>query len=221
MSDDPQDPAPKEGAAALDAPPTAEEKRGALALREALEPQEGRPAPRGAESRWLAAHLRVPSAEDSLGDVRAWRLARAARESVQARRGLSAQHSARWAKVFRVGRAFTSTAGLLAATALLLVVSWLVVGQGQGQGQGDLGNSRRALFAEGARGGLQSLRVGASSGRATQALIFRDSLNNSRESPAQRLDLMIQTRLAELRSVPPADSERGQSGRGLAMGGMP
>lgn len=214
-----RDRAAKPGAepeSAIDAPPTEEELRAAAALRRALGDggDEPAPAPATAERRWLAAHLRLPTAEDSLGEVRAWRLARAARESVAAKRLRAAQRSGGWT---RLGRSLTSTGGLLAAAALLLIVSWLIVGQGPGQNQGELRRAGNGAHENGASGARASRAVNPS-GRAIQGLMWRDSFK-LKETPAQRLDLMIQARMAELRSAA-SDGERGVSGRGLAAGAV-
>lgn len=201
----------------IDAPPTEEELRAAAALRRALGDGGGdEPPPATAERRWLSAHLRLPTPEDSLGEVRAWRLARAARESVSAKRMRAAQRSGGWS---RLGRSLTSTGGLLAAAALLLVVSWLIVGQGPGQGELRRAGNGAGGAAEGTAApsaGLRASRSASPSGRAIQALMWRGSFN-LKETPAQRLELMIQARLAELRGAG-SDSERGLGGRGLAAG---
>lgn len=216
---------------APEAPATDFEKRAAAALREALTPPEGTTTPRSAEGRFLAAHLRLPTAEDSLGEVRAWRMARAARETVQNRRKSAAQRSGSFT---RVTRSLTSTGGLLAAAALLLIVSWLIVGQSQpsyhqegpvqGRGQGPAAvGARRPGEGRGA-----DARLGASSERAAEhaahSLMFRRSLK-AEESPSRRLELMIEARLAELRSRRAVESERGPGAavRSLAatFGGVP
>src|SRR5262249_31986331 len=78
----PSSPLPKDDP---DAPPTEEERRAAAALRDALDsPSRGLGAGNGKEPdlKWLSAHLRVPTADDSLGELRARGLARAAREAV-------------------------------------------------------------------------------------------------------------------------------------------
>lgn len=182
-----------------DAPPSEEEKRAAAALRSALEREGEAGPPRSVEGKWLAAHLRLPTAEDSLGDVRAWRLARGARESMQARRAAAEQQGEGFS---RLGRSLTSTGGLLAAAAMLLIVSWLIVGQGQ----------RASTVANNAgRDGsskLRTLQASATSLRAAQTLIYKSSLKRA-ESPTKRLDLMIETRLAELRNPHTSDEARG------------
>ncbi|MFT3754971.1 MAG: hypothetical protein QM769_03325 [Pseudoxanthomonas sp.] len=169
-----------------DAPPTPEELRAAAALREALTATEApRPPAQGAapgsrpraaseEARWLAAHLRLPSADDSLGEVRARGISRAAREVVMNRR--AQVRSRGWRQL---GRSVTGTGGLIAAAAALLVVSW-------------------GLFDQGLR--LQRGLVRAVP-RTTTALLLGASLKH-KESPTQRLDLMIQERLLQLRAAP-------------------
>lgn len=183
-----------------DAPPSEEEKRAAAALKSALEREDDAGPPRSVEGKWLAAHLRLPTAEDSLGDVRAWRLARGARESLQARRAAVEQQGEGFS---RLGRSLTSTGGLLAAAAMLLIVSWLIVGQGQRastvahSGAGRDGNPK-----------VRALQPSATSLRAAQTLIYKSSLKRA-ESPTKRLDLMIETRLAELRNPHASDDGRG------------
>lgn len=181
-----------------DAPPSEEEKRAAAALRKALEPGEAGEAPKSAEGKWLAAHLRLPTAEDALGDVRAWRLSRGARESLQSRRGAAQKAPSSFS---RLSRSLTSTGGLLAAAAMLLVVSWLIVGQGQ-RGTSSLSRG----VADGGRG-ARLLRNSVASARAAQSLVFYRSIKRE-ESPSQRLDLMIQTRLAELRNPHSSEIDR-------------
>lgn len=183
-----------------DAPPSEEEKRAAAALKNALEREDDAGPPRSAEGKWLSAHLRLPTAEDSLGDVRAWRLARGARESMQARRAAAEQQGEGFS---RLGRSLTSTGGLLAAAAMLLIVSWLIVGQGQ----------RAQTVANNASGRegsakVRTLQSSATSLRAAQTMIYRSSLKRA-ESPTKRLDLMIETRLAELRNPHTGDEGRG------------
>lgn len=171
-----------------DAPPTEEERRGAAALREALlateepasYPKGSGPAPRlrekSDEARWLAAHLRLPSADDSLGEVRARGLARAAREALLGRRAQVKRRDGGWRQL---GRALSGTGGLLAAAAVLLIVSW-------------------GLFDQGLRLRQDLLQPMP---RATTALLLRGSLQRN-ESPAQRLELMMQERLQQLRAAP-------------------
>lgn len=171
-----------------DAPPSEEERRGAAALREALAateapasyPKGSGPAPRlgerSEEARWLAAHLRLPSGDDSLGEVRARGIARAAREAVLGRRAQVKRRPGGWRQL---GRALSGTGGLLAAAAVLLIVSWGLLDQGL--------RLRQGL--------LQPMP------RATTALLLRGSLQRN-ESPTQRLDLMMQERLQQLRTAP-------------------
>ena len=157
-----------------EAEPTEEELRTAGALRRALSATELAAGPGGRrepvldpEARWLAAHLRVPTADDSLGEVRARGLARSAREVVTARRALAAR---RGGSLRQLGRSLSGTGGLLAAAALLLVVSW-------------------ALLEQGSR-----LRQRTMSPTVASALVYRRSLQRA-ESPSQRLELMLQERL--------------------------
>jgi len=135
---------------------------------------------------------------------------------VQSRRELLAQRRKGWARVAVLGRAITSTGGLLAAAALLLGISWLLLGQGQG----GLGGGRRAAGADKAASGPPSMRIPAASLRSAQAFVFRDSLLRQ-ESPTQRLDLMIEARLLELRGTGTGEGEHGVAGRGPAMGAVP
>lgn len=157
-----------------DAEPTEDELRAAAALRESLAATELAPGPGGRrepvsdpEARWLAAHLRIPSADDSLGEVRARGLSRAARELLTARRAMAAR---RGGSLRQLGRSLSGTGGLLAAAALLLVVSW-------------------ALLEQGSR-----LRQRTMSPTVASALLYRRSLHRA-ESPSQRLELMLQERL--------------------------
>jgi hypothetical protein len=157
-----------------DAEPTEDELRAAAALREALSETELAAGPGGRrepvsdpEARWLAAHLRVPTADDSLGEVRARGLSRAARELLTARRAVAAR---RGGSLRQLGRSLSGTGGLLAAAALLLVVSW-------------------ALLEQGSR-----LRQRTMSPTVASALVYRRSLHRA-ESPSQRLELMLQERL--------------------------
>ncbi len=219
-----------ESAAAASMAPSMEELRAAAALQKALAaPEEGLRS-RGAESRWLAAHLRFPAAEDSLGDVRAWRLARAARESVQLRRGLLHSRSRKrneldrasrflplwWieplGRLNRVGRALTSTGGLLGAAALLLITSWLLVGQA-----GDPNPRRLPSIADSS---VMRIGRGTSGGQAAQAWMYKHSFVQN-ESPAQRIELMIQARLAVLRSRADAPSLSGPSRRSFVGAELP
>lgn len=221
-----------------EAAPTDEERRAASALRRSLGGAEGNdggtasqspaaggtaddaakaePEPGGEtaeapsppasnEARWLAAHLRYPTAEDSIGEVKARRLARMARETVQQRRVRSSQRSSSWV---RIGRSLSSTAGLLAAAGLLLLISWLIL---------DQGDPRRQARFDGARGTARMARMTQPSPRVATALLLRRSLKN-KESPAQRLDMMIQGRLSELRGSSP---EPLPGGRGLATAALP
>ncbi|MFO0574067.1 MAG: hypothetical protein U1A78_08720 [Polyangia bacterium] len=157
-----------------DAEPTEDELRAAAALRETLAATELAPGPGGRrepvsdpEARWLAAHLRLPTADDSLGEVRARGLSRAARELLTARREVAAR---RGGSLRQLGRSLSGTGGLLAAAALLLVVSW-------------------ALLEQGSR-----LRQRTMSPTVASALLYRRSLHRA-ESPSQRLELMLQERL--------------------------
>lgn len=157
-------------------------------------------APQSNEGRWLAAHLRYPKPEDSLGEVKARRLARMAREAVQQRQQRSSQRASSWA---RLGRSLSSTAGLLGAAGLLLLISWLILDQGDPRKQArvDTGTSTVRLP-----------RMMPPPLRVATALLLRHSLAKG-EDPAQRLDLMIQRRLSELRGAMP---EPVAGGRGLA-----
>lgn len=162
-----------------DAEPTEDELRAAAALREALSATEQPASPGGrrepvsdGEARWLAAHLRVPTADDSLGEVRARRLARAARESVSARRAVAAR---RGGSLRQLGRSLSGTGGLLAAATLLLIVSWVLLDQGS------------------------RLRQRTMSPTVASALVYRRSLHRA-ESPSLRIDLMLQERLLSRRS---------------------
>lgn len=200
-------------------PITEEEERAAAALRDALEPRDGESAPHSTEGRFLAAHLRLPTALDSLGEVRAWRLARAARESIQASRRRFVERSGSWARLGRIGRSLYGTAGLLATAALLLFFSWFIVGQGQGQGGPSL--VRRDTGHGGGetidKDGTRLLRPAALSSRAALALGFRLSFQRQ-ESPSARLDLMMMSRLCELRSGSPGGG--GVGGHSLAAGAV-
>lgn len=223
-----------------EAPPTEEERRAAAALRKTLggdsgstpsnpaaapaavlvaapsrnSPTAGRdlaavtegaaagpaPPPQSSESRWLAAHLRHPKTEDSLGEVKARRLARMARESVQQRQQRSSQRASSWA---RLGRSLSSTAGLLGVAGLLLLISWLLL---------DQGDPRKSARVEGGASTVRLPRMLPPPARVATALLLRHSLDK-KEDPAQRLDLMIQRRLSELRGAVP---EPVAGGRGLA-----
>lgn len=202
-------------------PITEEEVRAAAALRDALEPRDGASAPLSTEGRFLAAHLRLPTALDSLGEVRAWRLARAARESIQASRRRFVARSGGWVRLGRIGRSLYGTAGLWATAALLLFFCWFIVGQGQGQGQGGPSWGRRDTGYGGGgtidKDGTRLLRPAALSSRAALALGFRLSFQRQ-ESPSARLDLMMMSRLCELRSGSPGGG--GFGGLGLAAGAV-
>ena len=155
------------------------------------------------EARWLTAHLRYPKPEDSLGEVKARRLARMAQEAVHQRRVRSTQRASSWA---RIGRSMSSTAGLLGAAGLLLLVSWLIL---------DQGDQRKQARVE--SGSVRVSRVVPPSARVTSALLLRQSLAKQ-EDPAARLDLMIQRRLNELRG---STLDPLPGGRGLAVAGWP
>jgi hypothetical protein len=144
-------------------PPSEEELRGAQALREALEQS-------GPEAGWLSAHLRVPTWDDSLGDLRARALARSAREVAQARRAAQAARPAlpSWQKV---RRAVIVTGGLTAAAALLLVLSSVLLEHG---------------------------RPGPAAPPPLSAALLRASFQ-PKESPSRRLDLLIEERLQAVR----------------------
>ena len=156
------------------------------------------------EARWLTAHLRYPKSEDSLGEVKARRLARMAQEAVHVRRVRSTQRASSWG---RLGRSLSSTAGLLGAAGLLLLVSWLILDQGDPRKQGRV---------EGVA--VRQSRVYPPSARVTAALLLRQSLANKNEGPVTRLDLMIQRRLNELRGSPldPVPGARGLAVVGLS-----
>lgn len=162
------------------------------------------PVAQSNEARWLAAHLRYPKAEDSLGEVKARRLARMAQESVQLRRIRNTQRASSWAKM---GRSLSSTAGLLGAAGLLLLVSWLILDQGELRkpGRGPAGSARISRVS----------RIAPPSARVTAALLLRQSLAKN-EDPSTRLNLMIQRRLNELRG---STLDPVPGGRGLAIVG--
>lgn len=165
-----------------DAPPTEEERRLAASLREALSATEeatsgaASPAHKSEEGRWLAAHLRLPTEKDGLGEVRARGLARAAREALLGRRAQAARRDRGWRQL---GRTLSGTGALVAAAAVLLIVSWGLLDQGVRLQRG---------FARPVP-------------RVTTALLLRSSLQRD-ESPTQRLDLMLQERLLQLRAAP-------------------
>jgi len=177
-----------------DAPATEEEKRAAARLREAVgdgetgreEPLRLRPSPRSVEARWLAAHLRYPSSDDSLGEVRARGLARAAREQVALRRGAVPPKTlpVRWR---RASRLLTGSAGLLVAAVAFLAISWVVMEHGSPTVPG---TARVLVDAQ-------------SSARTSTELLMHASIER-KESPSRRLDLLIQARLAARR----LDSQR-------------
>jgi hypothetical protein len=126
-----------------------------------------------------------------------------AQEAVQLRRVRSTQRASSWA---RVGRSLSSTAGLLGAASLLLLVSWLILDQGDPRKQARLD-----------AGSVRISRVTPPSARVTSALLLRQSLAK-KEEPAARLDLMIQRRLNELRG---STLDPVPGGRGLALAGWP
>lgn len=173
-----------------DAPPSEEEKRAAAALHRALASRDEGSLP-SPELKWLSAHLRLPTAQDALGDVRSRRIARLSREAAQAKRAALAQRGTLWT---RIANSLTSSAGLLVAAGLLLFLSWLIVGQGQ-QHRGSHPSYAQALVDSQHR--LQHAR-------AAQMLLFRESFKRN-ESPTKRIDLMITTRLAERRSLRPGE----------------
>lgn len=179
-----------------DAPPTEEELRGAAGLRDGLAaldapgPGPGPAAgpgrtPLGADARWLVAHLRVPRADDSLGELRARGLSRAAREAVQTRRVQAPRRASGSSRgtLRQLGRALGGTGGLFGAAALLLVVSWV-------------------LLDHSARMRERQPAVAAESGRsaAATALLLGTSLRN-KESPSRRLELMLMDRLQARRAA--------------------
>ena len=162
------------------------------------------PLAQSSEARWLTAHLRYPKPEDSLGEVKARRLARMAQEAVHLRRVRSTQRASSWA---RLGRSLSSTAGLLGAAGLLLLVSWLILDQGDPRKHGRSDGTVVRLS-----------RVSPPSARVTAALLWRQSLANKNEDSVTRLDLMIQRRLNELRGSPldPVPGARGLAVVGLS-----
>lgn len=182
MLDDRDEPIDTQGAVEdPDAPPRSDELRAARTLREALQATEEvsdhdplRPqAKRTPEARWLAAHLRFPTEMESLGELRARGLARAAKELVQAKRSQAEQRSS---TLRQLGRSITGTGGLLLAAALLLLFSWAILDQGSQ---------------------LRSSQTGNFAGQT--AWLLRASLRKG-ESPAARLDLMLQERLHQRRT---------------------
>lgn len=180
-----------------DAPPTEEELRGAAGLRDGLAaldapgPGPGPAAgpgrtPLGADARWLVAHLRVPRADDSLGELRARGLSRAAREAVQTRRVQAPRRASGSARgtLRQLGRALGGTGGLFGAAALLLVVSWVLLDHSARMRERQPG----AVAAEGGRSA------------AATALLLGTSLRN-KESPSRRLELMLMDRLQARRAA--------------------
>ncbi len=161
------------------------------------------PVSQSNEARFLIAHLRYPKAEDSLGEVKARRLARMAQEAVHLRRIRHTQRASSWS---RLGRSLSSTAGLLGAAGLLLLVSWLIL---------DQGDPRKPSRKDSSS--LRVSRVSPPSARVTSTLLLRQSLAK-REDPAARLDLMIQRRMNELRG---SALDPVPGGRGLALAGWP
>ncbi|HMU40393.1 MAG TPA: hypothetical protein PKE31_15395 [Pseudomonadota bacterium] len=157
-----------------DAPARSDDVRAALSLREAIQETEDalakeRPAAfRAQEARWLAAHLRFPTELDSIGEVRARGLARAAREAVQTRRS---QAEMRAFSVRRFRRFASGTGGLIAGAVAVLVFVWFVVGKGN-----------------------DSLPSPSRPAPMQTAWLVRDSIKR-KESPSVRLDLLIQARL--------------------------
>lgn len=187
--------------------------RAALRNADALTPPPSsnspQPLAQSSEARWLTAHLRYPKPEDSLGEVKARRLARMAQEAVHLRRVRNTQRASSWA---RLGRSLSSTAGLLGAAGLLLLVSWLILDQGDPRKHGRSDGTVVRLS-----------RVSPPSARVTAALLWRQSLELGKrgkkdEGPVTRLDLMIQRRLNELRGSPldPVPGARGLAVVGLS-----
>ena len=185
MQDDRDAPVDPQGTAAdPEAPPRSDELRAARALRDSLRETEESPDSddgsalrasnrRDPEARWLAAHLRFPTELESLGELRGRGLARAAREVVMAKRSQAEQRSS---TLRRLGRSITGTGGLLLAAAVLLVFSWALLDQGSKLRQSPLG------------------------GELSQtAWLLRQSLHR-RESPTERLDLLLKERLHHRRT---------------------
>lgn len=162
-----------------DAPPRSDEFRAAQVLREALRETEDKlesdplhpGTPRSTEARWLAAHLRFPTELESLGEVRARGLARAARESIAVKRTHAELRST---TIRQLSRSITGTGGLLLGAAIMLIVSWAILDQGS------------------------KLRSTPSSGMGQTAWLLRESLRRG-ESPTVRLDLILQERLRQRR----------------------
>jgi hypothetical protein len=113
----------------------------------------------------------------------------------------SSQRASSWA---RLGRSLSSTAGLLGAAGLLLLISWLIL---------DQGDPRKQARVDSGANPVRLPRMSPPSARVATALLLRHSLAK-KEEPAQRLDLMIQRRLSELRGAMP---EPVAGGRGLAV----
>lgn len=159
-----------------DAPIGPDEANAAKSLREALvsTEQDAETAtaqvqtPRSNTSQWLAAHFRFPGPLDSLGEVRARGLARAAKDTVLAKRS----HTSKTTEPLRPFRRWNRLTRLLSAVGLL-VVAWFAVEQGR------------------------KLRQASDTQAQTQlahppqtAWFLRDSLAR-RESPTARLDWQI------------------------------
>lgn len=168
-----------------DAPPTEEELRGAASLRDSLAPLDtpkksrAHAPPLGPEAKWLLAHLRVPQADDSIGELRARGLARAARETLLAKRTHAARRGT-GAELWRhLGRSLSGTGRLLGAAALVLLVSWMLLDRSRTRApqRDTLANDRTVATA----------------------LLLRSSLEKH-ESPSLRLDLMLQERLSQHRN---------------------
>src|SRR5258708_5778161 len=82
-----------------EAPPTQEEVQAAQELRQQLSGER-----EGADRGWLLAHLRVPSGDDLLGDLRARGLVRSARDTVLSRQAAEAARKASvqpWRRLWR------------------------------------------------------------------------------------------------------------------------
>ena len=159
-----------------DAPSSPEELAAAGALRDEL-------ATDTPESAWLKAHLRPSTWEDSLGEVRARGLARAAREVVQTRRAMVPMQPSRLPSWRQLRRALIGSGGLLGSAVLLLIFSSVLLDQ------------------------VGRPEVGARS-RAAQAQLLRASFF-LKESPTQRLELLIEDRLQVLRQSGYRGARRG------------
>lgn len=159
---------------------------GAAAVDGVPSPGERRAARGSGEAAWLAAHLRVPTSKDALGEISARRLARLARQEAQ-RRHLTQQTGTPRSYLMTMGRSATGTAGLLALLGGLLLVSYLLL---------DRGHSGRETAQAQRRDEATSRASGAPSRDIEQVLLLRRSLR-SHERPEKRLDLMIRARLAE------------------------